>query len=231
MTDNSAPIRMLMKYRYQHFFVFFLLLLILVGCSTATTPKEVARQFWDAVAQQDENSARQYTTEAGRANIDLFQGRWRDAVVTLGEIRIKGDDASIETRIVLPKRKEAPPIDLDTVLRRKNGQWKVDYEKTMESLATRNPFSDLMKELRRFSEQMSGNVDRAMTDLGKKFPEIEKELQGLGDSVGKALQEAIPELKKGLEAFTKALEEAAEEARKKNERKKDKVEEPKGISL
>jgi len=220
-----------MKHRHKHFFVIPLMLVLSVGCTTVETPEDVARKFWEAVARQDKASARRYVTEAGRAGIDLSRGRWRDAVVTFGEIRIEGDDAGIETRIVLPEQKGAPPIQLQTVLRRENGQWKVDYEKTMESLAARNPFTDLVKELKRFSEQMSGNLDRALSDLEKNLPEIEKELKGLGDSVGKALQEAIPELQKEIEAFTKSLEEAAEEARKRREREKEKAEEPDGISL
>jgi hypothetical protein len=224
---------MRMNHRYQHFFVvfFLLLLLILGGCSTATTPEEVAWQFWDAVARQDENSARRYTTEASRVKIDLSQGRWQDAVVTFGEVRIKGDDAGIETRIVLSEQKEAPPIELQTVLRRENSQWKVDYEKTMQSLAARNPFTDLVKELKRFGEQMSGNVERTLSDLKKNLPQIEKELKGLGGSVGKALQETVSELQKGLGAFTKALEKAAEEAGKSGEREQEKAEESEGISL
>jgi len=235
MTDDSTFIRTHIKYRHQYFFVVLPLLLIAVGCSTVQTPDDVARQFWEAVARQDEEGARCYVTEAGQKKIDLSRGRWRDAVVSFGEIRIEGDDASIETRIVLPGQKEAPPVELQTVLRRENGQWKVDYGKTVESLAARNPFTDLVKELKRFSEQMSGNVDRALSDLEKNLPQIDRELKGLGGSVGKALQKTIPELQNGLEAFMQALEETAEEARKRKERererKKEKAEESEGIRL
>lgn len=231
MTDDFASIRTLMKYRYQHFLIVFLLLLASAGCSVPTTPDGVARKFWAAVVRQDEEGARRWVTEVGRSGVDLSRGRWRDAVVTFGDIRIKGDDASIETRVVLPEQKEAPPIELHTVLTRENGQWKVDYEKTMESLAERNPFADLVKELKRFSEQLSGNVNRALSDLEKNLPEIEKELKGFGDSVGKALQQTISEVQKNLKAFMKALEESAEQARKRSEREQENAEESDGISL
>jgi hypothetical protein len=201
----------------QYFLQTIMVLGVVFACAPANTPDATARAFWEAMAAGDDTAVRDHATGAGSRAMDSSQGRWRGVAATFGEIRINGDVATVDTRLTFPDRTGQAPIRLRTVLRRENGRWRVDYTKTMESLPAQHALSDLIKELRRFSEQFSGELDRGSSELEKDLPEIEKALKNLGDSVGEALERTIPQLQKGIEAFLQSLQRALDEAKKKRD--------------
>ena len=199
------------------------IILMFTGCASPATPDQVATSFWNAAVAQDENRARNYVTETTRKSVNFSKIEWHNGIVTLGEIRINGDDATVETKIEISKNGKQSITHLQTVLNKKDGKWKVDYDKTKQTIVQNNALADAMKEIREFSADFSKQLNEAFNKSQKEMPKVEKELKSLGDTLQKGMDNAkekvIPELEKNIEDFTKRLRESLEEALKKKEEK------------
>ena len=147
----------------------------------------------------DVKTAQNYTTEDTRMLIKLGDFRWSDASITFDEIRIKGDNAIVDTLIGQKESTAVSIVSFQTILKREGGNWKVDYKKTMSTVSDNKNFSDLMQDMRKFNRELSDNLDDALLQLKKEAPKLKKEAESLSNSVSKSLEKFAQELEKLLE--------------------------------
>jgi len=170
----------------------------MAGCASVETPDQVARHFWDAMKEGDEKTVQNYTTEETRMFIKLSDFRWPNGYIAFDEIRITGNDAMVDTQIGQDESAAMPIASFQTVLKRKDGTWKVDYRKTMSTVSDNNGFSELMRDMRKFNREFSENLDDALAQLKKEAPKLEKEVESLSNSIGKSLEKFAQKLDKLL---------------------------------
>lgn len=186
----------------------WLLALSLTGCASFKTPDQVTGSFWRAMADQEADTARMYVTAESRKLLDQPDLRFKGAGVALGEIRIKGEEATVETLLQFPQDKTRPAISLNTILKKESGLWKVDYAKTLEDLEERGPLGKVVEELKTLSEELSKSLGGAMSELQKEVPRIQQEAESMAEK-----------FRKHLEQFSRELEEALKKHRPEKEEK------------
>jgi hypothetical protein len=184
--------------------------LALTACQTQLEPEQVSRRFWKAVQAQDAGAIRLFATRSSHAAIEAAPPLLSIGETRLGRTVVDGDAATVEATVTVLGD---PPMQLPllTRLAREDGHWKVDYQRTVQPLATGGQLAALIERLREFNTRFSGEVDRSLDDLEAALPEIERELRRLEASI----EGKIPELKRRIEQFAKELEEALEDPREK----------------
>ena len=186
----------------------WLLILSLSGCTSFKTPDEVAGAFWQAMADQNVDSARTFVVAESRGRLMQPDERVKGAAATLGEIRIKGDDARVDTLLQFPKDANRPSISVYTFLRKERDLWKVDYAKTMESLEKSGTLGRVMEDLKALSEDLSKSLGGSMSELQKNLPRYQKQAESLAEK-----------FRKQLEDLSKALEEELKKHRPQREQR------------
>lgn len=181
-------------------------------CCAEKPPQEVAQKFWEAVIVQDIKNARKYTTKETRGLVDTSAVQFRNAVITFDKITIDGNTTSIGTALQVRKNDaETTVIPLQTVLKREDGEWKVDYQETRESITGPDTVSDVIKDLQELGKKLSDHVDETLEEVKQKIPEYEEKLRKLGVAASKKMEEAVQqqlsEIKKGIEELGNILNE------------------------
>ena len=136
----------------------------------------VAKGFWDAMNAKDIQAVRSYVTKESR---DKLQIKDNDAAtnckVTFGEIRIEDNKTSIETTMQTHNETTEFEVQMQTILVKEGGQWKVDADKTMMSM-------------------FGGAVGEMVKGLGKAVGEgIKKGIEEIEKAMAENTQEDIEE--------------------------------------
>ncbi len=137
----------------------------------------VAKGFWTAMNKKDIQTARSYATkESG----DKLQMKDTDAAanctVTLGEVRAEEDKAAIETVLLPHEGPTISEVQMQTILVKEDGQWKVDAEQTMRPL-------------------LRSGIDEVVQGFGKAKEEVPREgMEGMGRSATEDIQKGIAEM-------------------------------------
>ena len=181
------------------------LALLLSGCASIQTPDQVAKTFWEAMAKRDIQSARGYCTNSTRDSLTSPDEQVANAIPGFGEMRIKGDDASIDTTLQFPGDKSRPSISLETYLKKEQGAWKIDYDATMASRSDAGPLTKMMEDLQKFTDALSENLEGAISNFEKDLPQIEEKAKSMAER-----------LKEQLDEFSRMIEETF---KKRQERK------------
>lgn len=197
------------------------------GCRKDKSPQEVAQCFWDAMKVQDIENSRKYSTTSTRTLIDASSEQFKDSVVTFGKIVIDGDLTTIDTTVRTQKHGTETSIPFQTILIHENGEWRVDYAQTKETIKAEDSFSGITKNVQEFGEKLSKRMDEALEEIKQKMPEYEEKMKKLGDvaskKVDEALQRSMEEIKKGMEKLGGILDEFL-----KKEEDNDKEKKPEG---
>jgi len=170
------------------------------GCQPPSAPDEVARAFWVAVQARDAAAVEALSDAptTGRADTLLpVDG------VRLGRTVIDGDRAEVETSIRLGGD-DPMTVPLTTYLIRRDGAWKVDYADTVAAIRESGRLGGVLGQLRDFSRQFSGEVDRSLDELEQALPRIEREVRGIEE----LFRSQVPELRERIEEFARALDRA-----------------------
>ena len=136
----------------------------------------VAKGFWDAMNAKDIQAVRSYVT---KESADKLQIKDKDAAtnckVTFGEIRIEDNKTSIETTMQTHNETTEFEVQMQTILVKEDGQWKVDADKTMMSM-------------------FGGAVGEMVKGLGKAVGEgIKKGIEEIEKAMAENIQEDIEE--------------------------------------
>ena len=95
----------------------------------------VAKGFWDAMNAKDIQAARSFVT---KGSADKLQIKDKDTTasckVTFGDIKIEDNKTTIETTMQTNDGTTEFQVQMQTILVKEEGQWKVDAEQTMMSM-------------------------------------------------------------------------------------------------
>jgi len=141
-------------------------------------PVRVAEKFWGALEDGDLEKARYYATEETANSLTMNEeGEDEEADVEFGVATVEGEYTVVPTTIISKGDPPEPTIELETLLVREDGKWKVDVARTMLSM-----FDDEMGEL---MEGMTDAMGDAMQNLGKAMTE---EMEKLGKKMEEELK-------------------------------------------
>lgn len=175
----------------------------LLGCSQSLTPSDVAERFWRAVVAGQPAKMRRYVRQADRQQLDQNAEILPVATYSFGRVLIDGDNASIETRIVLDS--DTPvPLNIETRLVREDELWRVDYETTVNEISAQSDLANVIGKIGAIGESLKRGIEQSVDEMNQALPAIEQELSRLESEI----KQAMPELRDKLEAFSRKLEEA-----------------------
>lgn len=158
------------------------------GCSggKGSDPGKVAEKYWKVTKEGSVEDVKPYVTkESFEALKEEKKGpaAKKEGDYTLGEAEIEGDKATIPTTIT----DQGFSFELQTVLVKEDGKWKVDVAQTMMSM-------------------FGGAMGEMMKGLGQAMGEGVK---GMGEAV-KGIDEATEGVEKAAQGVEKAFEKEAE---------------------
>ncbi len=134
------------------------------ACASTPGEEQVARQFWDAMAAGDMERAKTYAKPGTMDGVTASEGPKVERIDLQG-VKTDGGSTVVPTRIVGTKDGKREELSFDTVLERDNGVWKVDFDKTLESM-------------------LGFSLKGTMEAMGKAMGEA---LEGVGKAVGEGL--------------------------------------------
>lgn len=172
-----------------------MVMLVAVGCSKKGSqgddPKSIANTFWSSVQKGDSAKVKTVVTKSSLASLQGDEGGSvkEGSSFTLADAKIAGDTATVPTTL-----KDAEmSIEVQTILVKEDGAWKVDADKTMQAV-----FTAAM-------EQLSKGLGDAMKGAGQAMGEGLK-------AVGEGLKAAAPEIQEGVKAAVDGANQAIKAA-------------------
>ncbi len=201
-------------------------LLIVGGCAQKQTPEEVAHGFWQAVVNNDLETARKLTTENSGKDLHLLDNQEKKLkAVEVGTATITGDVSTVPTTLIGDRDGDETRIELTTYLLKEEDAWKVEGDKTVSALMT-SSLESMLQNLTGDLTEIGGAINKTITtglreflgSLQQSVPDIKQELgkladedkardlgQELGALFSRGLREAMQEFSKGLEELDKEL--------------------------
>lgn len=107
-------------------------LLLLAGCNKATNPDDVTIRFWTALAENNLDNAKYYSTEE---SVQLFNEKLRNASVQISKVKYDCDGATVETQISLQSAVVSSSFKTFLIRDQEKDQWKVDYPRTINNIS------------------------------------------------------------------------------------------------
>jgi len=192
-------------------------MLSVIGCYTDKPPQEVAQHFWEAMKVQDIESARNHSTTETRSLIDATDEQLRDANVKFGKILIDGNTATIETVVQMRRNGTETTLPSQTILKREDEEWRVDYLQTKKSIKEPGSLADIAEEVQELGKKISDHMDEALVEIKEKIPEYTEQIKKLGETASKKMDEVwqrqVSEIKKIMEEFGKILDETVKKGK------------------
>ena len=142
----------------------------------------VAKGFWDAMNEKDVQAARSFVTKESADKLHIKEeDTTASCKVDFGDIKIEDNKTTIETTMQTNDGTTEFQVQMQTILIKEEGQWKVDAEQTMMSM-------------------FGGAMGEMMKGLGKALEEgFKKGFEDMGKSIAGGMQ-------KGLEVMTQTSE-------------------------
>ncbi|HHT9146088.1 MAG TPA: hypothetical protein ACFYD4_10500, partial [Candidatus Wunengus sp. YC61] len=95
----------------------------------------VAKGFWDAMNAKDVQTARSFVTKGSADKLHIKEeDTTASCKVTFGDIKIEDNKTTIETTMQTNDGTTEFQVQMQTILVKEEGQWKVDAEQTMMSM-------------------------------------------------------------------------------------------------
>jgi len=150
------------------------ILIFTFGCSGGKDDAlTVAEKFWNALHEKDLEKARSYATEETAGSLTLNEDAENQKVdIEFGDVIVEEGRTKVQTMLHTTTDESETSVELETVLVREDGEWKVDVNMTMMSI-----FGGAM-------EQMVDEMSEAMEDLGKTMAEeMQKSMEKMSASM------------------------------------------------
>jgi len=173
----------------------------------------VAKGFWDAMNAKDIQVIRLYVT---KESADKLQIKEKDTPgnceVTFGNIKIEDDKTIIDTTMQTNEGTTEFQVQMQTILVKEDGQWKVDADQTMMSM-------------------FGGAMGEMMNGLGKALEEgFKKGFEEMGKSMAEGMQKGVEVMTQDSDAIPDATPSPKSETTILDQTKKIGLEESKQIS-
>jgi hypothetical protein len=205
-----------MKSLYLRGLVVLCAALLLSACMAPKTPQEVAQRFWESVIVGDAEGAVEHSTLVSARDYDAFSRDWSGFQPAWGKVVIEGEQASIVSEFS-KGGEDYEKRALVTYLVRQNDRWKVDYQRTGESLrggSLARLFEQLGELGRSVSEQFRGSAQ----DIGAEMERLAEQLRGQSALLSLQAEAQINEYSESLRQSMDELAESIERALKEREK-------------
>ena len=203
-----------MKMSYQHLISLFLTTLVLTGCFGPKSPQDVTQEFWEAVITHNIDDAIEYSTLVDEKSYDAFNKKWEGYQSVTGKIMINGNQAEVETELSQLNDTDKNHQKLNTYLVKQDGQWKVDYVQTAESISG-DTFGQFLGQLNDLGKKLSNTLKGSSDKFRIEMQRLENELKTLAksseDEANKIVEQYGTELKKNIEELAESIDRALKE--------------------
>lgn len=194
--------------------VLTLVTLLLSACFAPKTPQEVAHSFWGAVINGDVGEAVSYSTLTDARDYDAFSLNWIGYQAAFERVIIEGEEASIESVFTKGEGQSVETRNFTTYLVRQNGEWKVDYLRTAESLRA-GPLERLFGQLGELGESLTRQFESTSEELNEEMMSLGERLKAESESFSREMSESIEryseELRRSLDELADSVERALED--------------------
>jgi len=196
-------------------YLFLTSFLFLTACGVPDTPQIVSEKFWQSISTQNFHRAEKFSLNSfldpGLKNLDVNDFK-------IDNIRIKNNNAKINTSIWLNESGQTKEIQLITHMVQLDEQWLVDTVKTADSRMP-GALHELFKSLEEVKDSFMESIRKSADDMEEQIPEIEDDLQNLGkeliNNLDEVLDEILPKIEsaveKNLDEMNNALDELEDE--------------------
>ena len=191
-TDNSP-----MKHTLP---ITFLSLFALSACQQTSTPKQVAKQYWQALQSGDIASARKLTTMSSQGELDNYLSLADDEKPALNSIKLGKTKTSITTSIT-----DQP--NFETILVLEAGKWKIDASRSHPPIPIKTDKPENSDQLSEAIQENLESMDKALeqgTDMLNEF--MHEGSKEMSDSLLKGMNNMNEALKKALEKMKQRRE-------------------------
>jgi hypothetical protein len=140
------------------------------GCSNSEDESlAVAKAFWNAMKNQDIETARSYCTKETAGSISMNEDKKsEDVAITFGRVETKDGESRVKTTIAGTNDDGSiMSIPMETILVKRDGKWKVDGTQTMMSVlgGAMGAMMDAMKEgMEEMGEAMAESMQSAFEE-------------------------------------------------------------------
>lgn len=185
--------------------------LLLAGCLGPKTPQEVAKAFWQAVIEQDNDEVAEYSTLDDPKTFNGFGMQWQGVKPVWGKVVIDGDQAAIETRFSGLPANDTSTRQCVTYLVRKDGVWKVDYARTGNDLQG-GAIGALFGSLNQLGNTISKTLDASEKALNVEMQQLGRKLQAMSDQFSQQAGAIIEKHVKELQDIMQQLQDSINRA-------------------
>ncbi|MCV6604474.1 MAG: hypothetical protein OIF34_04150 [Porticoccaceae bacterium] len=180
-----------MKIRFFTGFLMLMLAVFISGCSNSDSPGDVAQDFWQAMADGDIDTARGLATESSKEAVRMDK-KLHIEYLEFGKIFTEeGNPSLLPTSLTTVSGGNRINLSFDTVLEQQQGQWRVDFNQTTQSM------------LGSSFQQLQDALAETITEAGN----------AVGDAVDEALNEAAGEMSEVLQGAAREMQQAADQLR------------------
>ncbi|MGZ5050590.1 MAG: hypothetical protein ACXWF8_01055 [Methylobacter sp.] len=165
-------------------------LMLLSACRAVSTPEQTTAAFWEAMADGDAETARDYATQETRQLV-VKQQNLEDASVKTGSAALDGSNAKVPTTMTLSKNENSKTLSFDTVLLKENGRWQIDYQRTLNNVFNL-PFGDIFKSLLGLGETFNKELERQMPLFEQQIKTFSEEFVRQLDEFRRQMEKSIP---------------------------------------
>jgi hypothetical protein len=161
---------------------------VLLSAACADSPRVVAERFWIAAQDRDAETLRETSTGSwGDHHFDVDSDT-EIGEVTFGQTAVEGDEARVETTLTHIDEDSSVEVSFETVLVRRDGEWRVDLYATTGQLVG----SILGTTAREFTDALAEGLGRSLEELADELADGMREM-------GEAMREAFEETNDGSE--------------------------------
>ena len=191
----------------RYLFILLLAVPLLLSCTQANEPIDVAESFWYAVQKGDIKKLKRTLTKESLQREELMKNLLPIGKVELSRTVIEGENAWVTTSIevtadrtfVLPAR---------TVLIKEGRNWKVDYDATMTNLSMGSSVARIMSSVQDIGKSIERQIGQVLGDLEREMPEIEHEIDKQSEKIEQEMESQLSGFREWLRNLSEQISEA-----------------------
>jgi hypothetical protein len=179
------------------------LVVLLAACFGPKTPQAVSQAFWKAVVHNEADDAVNSSTLTEPKYYDGFAMEWAGYQPSFGKVVIEDKAASIDTEMISPANSGQANRRFTTYLVLANSEWKVDYNRTKQSIHG-GPLGELVDKINQVGSDLS-------QQLASSADAFRIEMERLGKELGQLSEQSHQQASKHIEEFAEQLRRSIKE--------------------
>ena len=187
--------------------------LLLSACFGPKTPQDVTQNFWNAALNNNAKDAVKYSTLTDTKYYDSFLKDWNGYQSSFGKVTIEEKVASVVSEFSGPANSGQDNRSFTTYLVLRNKEWKVDYDRTKNSIHG-GALGDLFSKLGHLGDDLSSQIISSADSFKLEMDRMGKELEQMSDSFGQQASKSIEKYAEQLRNSIKELEDSINRALK-----------------